>query len=343
MFDATQLLNALLAGSGQKPQAQNQPGQQNQAAGGLGGLLGQVMGAVQGGQGGQPAGGALGGLGGILGSVLSQAQSAARQAGQATQQAGGVGGAIGSILKQATAGVGQAAGQVDQATGAREKLDGFLRQATGGKGTADVLSQLQQMVGQNQGAAGAILGGLGGLLLGTEKGRSIAVDAAKLGGLVLVGGLAYKAYQNYMEGKPLVTMGEPVSPPPASSLFDAEAGDAQQNAVLMLRAMIAAAACDGLIDETERAAILGNIQALGVDQETLDFLQAETANPATAETLAAQVQGPEQAAQLYTAARLAIDVDNEDEQQFMADLAAQLGFDEQLVAQLEAAAASVKV
>ncbi|HRJ70170.1 MAG TPA: DUF533 domain-containing protein, partial [Beijerinckiaceae bacterium] len=233
--------------------------------------------------------------------------------------------------------------QVDQATGAREKLDGFLRQATGGKGTADVFSQLQQMVGQNQGAAGAILGGIGGLLLGTEKGRSIAVDAAKLGGLVLIGGLAYKAYKNYMEGKPLVAFGEPVAPAPANSLFNAEAGDGQQNAILMLRAMIASAAADGLIDETERAAILGNVQALGLDQETLDFLEAETANPATAETLASEVQGPEQAAQLYTAARLAVDLDNEYEQQFMADLAAHLGFDAQLVAQLEAAAASVKV
>lgn len=342
MFDAKQLLDALIAGAGQQNQ---QPNQQAPQTGGLGGLLGQVMGAVQGNQGGQSGAGAggLGGLGGLLGSVLGQVQNSAQQAGQAAQQAGGVGGILGSILKQATSGVGQAAGQVDQATGAGGKLDDLLRQATGGKGGADILAQLQQAIGQNQGAAGAILGGLGGLLLGTEKGRSVTMDAAKLGGLVLIGGLAYKAYQNYLEGKPLIEMGEPVSPPPTNSLFDAEAGDGQQNAVLMLRAMIAAAAADGLIDETERAAILGNVQALGIDQATLDFLQDETANPATAETLAAEVQGPEQAAQLYTAARLAVDLDNDDEQQFMADLAAQLGLDEQLVAQLEAAAASVKV
>jgi uncharacterized membrane protein YebE (DUF533 family) len=313
MFDAKSLLNALIQNAGKM------------------------------GQGAQPGGQQLGGLGGILGQVMSQIQNTAQQAGNATQQAGGVGGVIGSVFRQATQGVSDAASRVDQATGAREKADGFLRQATGGKGSAEVLAQIQQMVAQNQGAAGALLGGVGGLLLGTKTGRSIAVDAAKLGGLVLVGGLAYKAYQNYREGKPLIQMGEPVQPAPAQSSFNAEAGDSQQNAVLMLRAMIAAAASDGLIDETERKSILGNVQALGVDKETLDFLENECRNPADAATLAAAASGPEQAAQLYTAARLAIDVDNEDERQFMADLAGKLHLDAALVAQLEAASASVKV
>lgn len=305
MFDAKNLLNSLLQGGGSS--------------------------------------GAGGGLGGLLNQAISAAQSGVQQVGQSTQQAGGVGGLLGAVFKQATQGVSEVAGKVDQATGAREKADGFLRQATGGQGTQDVLAQIQQMIAQNKGTAGAVLGGLGGLLLGTSGGRSLAVDAAKLGGLVLVGGLAYKAYQNYRDGKPLVHVGDPVAPPPANSPFNADNAEAQDNALIMLRAMIAAAASDGLIDARERQNILGNIQSLGIDPETLEFLEKETSNPLDAQGLARLASGPEQAAQVYTAARLGIDVDNDDERQFMADLARELRLDPALVAQLEAAAASVKV
>ncbi len=44
-------------------------------------------------------------------------------------------------------------------------------------------------------------GGLAGLALGTKTGRLHRDKAAMLGGLALVGGLAYKALQNYKQGK----------------------------------------------------------------------------------------------------------------------------------------------
>ncbi|MCA0423530.1 MAG: DUF533 domain-containing protein, partial [Proteobacteria bacterium] len=263
-------------------------------------------------------------------------------AGQQVENAGGLGGILGSILGQAAGGARDAARDVDAATGASDKLRQMVEQATGRQVSPDMLNQLKDLIANNQLAAGAAAGGLGGLLLGTKTGRGITTSAAKLGGLALIGGLAYKAYQNYLDGKPLIQFGEPVAAPPKASAFNPAAGDQQRNATLMLRGMIAAAAADGTIDEAEKSAILGSAQAQGMDQDTLDFLNNEVANPADAATLAAECQGPEQATALYTACLLAISVDNRAERRFMDGLAEALGLDEQLVAQIESAAQSVR-
>lgn len=328
------LLGGLLGGG--QPQAQVAP--QQGGAGGLGDLLGQVLGGAKGG-----AQGGAGGLGDLLGSVLGGAQQKAQSANQTVQDAGGLGGLLGSILGQATGGARDAARDADQATGASDKLAQVIEQVTGKKLSPDMLNQIQEMIANNQLAAGAAAGGLGGLLLGTKSGRNITATAAKLGGIALIAGLAYKAYNNYLEGKPLIRIGEPVAAPPKNSAFSPDAGDSNQNATLMIRGMIAAAAADGKIDDKEKQAVLGQFQSLGgVNQEAIDFLNNEISNPADAATLAAEVQGPEQATALYTACRLAIDVDNKHERRFMEDLGEALGLDAELVKQVEAGAASVR-
>ncbi len=93
---------------------------------------------------------------------------------------------------------------VDQRTGLSGKADSAVRSATGGQGIGDLVNRAKDMMGKNQLATGAALGGLAGLLLGTRTGRGIAGGAAKMGALALIGGLAYKAYQNYSSGKPLL-------------------------------------------------------------------------------------------------------------------------------------------
>lgn len=65
----------------------------------------------------------------------------------------------------------------------------------------DAKRLLDQLVGS--GAAGGFAGGLaGGALvnaLSGKKARKIAGSALQLGGMALVGGLAYKAWQNYQQ------------------------------------------------------------------------------------------------------------------------------------------------
>ena len=99
------------------------------------------------------------------------------------------------------AGVREGAGRIDDATGASGHARDAIGQMTG-RSPDELIAQLKELIANNKLGAGAALGGLGALILGTGAGRSLAASAAKLGGLALISGLAYKAYQNYQQGQP---------------------------------------------------------------------------------------------------------------------------------------------
>jgi uncharacterized membrane protein YebE (DUF533 family) len=181
------------------------------------------------------------------------------------------------------------------------------------------------------------------LILGTGAGRALAGTAARLGGLALISGLAYKAYQNYQQGLPPLTGARPTPggqqlvAAPSGSGFEPDAVSHEQ-ALLYIRAMIAAAAADGRIDDREQARIAGNLQQAGLGREAQQFLEGEINNPATVEDLAGSVASEQDAVQVYTAARIAIDLDSGAEQDFLKRLADALEIDPALAAQVDAAA-----
>lgn len=258
-------------------------------------------------------------LGGMLGQVTSMA---------------------GQVLNQATGGVRQGATEINQQTGATQKASDFLRRTTGQNPT-DLVARAKDLAAKNPVATGVAIGGLAAVLLGTGAGRKIAGSAARMGGMALVGGLAYKALQNYQAGKPLLDLQnvaqdlqQPRALPPPSTDND--------QALRLVRAMVAAASSDGIVDETERHAIVGNLKAAGIEAEAAQFLESEFANPADPVTLAQGITNPEEAAQVYAAARLAIDPDTADEQAFLKALAGELHLDPSLVAHIDAAASNVK-
>jgi uncharacterized membrane protein YebE (DUF533 family) len=336
-------------------------GGQSGAGGGLGDMLGQMLRPAGGAAGGQApgqagsmniapdatnaaqAGGAEGGLGGMLGDLLGKAKDAAGQArDQYGGQAGDLAGMARDIFGKATSGVGDAARDIDQSTGASGQLNDLIRQMTGGQGAGDLLSRAQDLVKNNPAAAGALAGALGTLVLGTRTGRGLGMDAAKLGGMVLIGGLAYKAFKNYQAGQSASTSGGGVpQPAPAGTSFDASA-QTNDHAVTYLRAMIAAAAADGMVDAGERQKIIGSLQQIGLDASAQAFLEQEFARPASVEELAQGVTSPEIGAQIYSAARVAIEPQSAAEQQFLAQLAQALNLDPALVAHIDAAASGVK-
>ncbi len=284
-------------------------------------------------QAGQPGGqGQTGSLGQILGGLATK-----------VQQGGGLGGLAGmagQILTQASQGVGDAARQ----TGVQQKAGAVMGQVTGGRSAQDVLAQAKAMFDKNPAMATAVLGGLGALVFGSSTGRAVVGSAAKLGGMALIGGLAYKAYQNYQSGKPMLDIGSSpeLLPAPRGTGFEAEAAT-EATALLFIRAMIAAAAADGAIDAEERTTILGGLREAGFDQEANEWLEQEMASPASIETLVAGAESPELAAQIYTAARIAINPDTAGEKNFLAALSAELGLDAELVANIDAAASAAKV
>jgi uncharacterized membrane protein YebE (DUF533 family) len=265
--------------------------------------------------------------GGGLENILERLQ---QQLGGAGGQPGGLMDILGQVLSQATSGVQEGAKRVDHATGASDRL----REATG-QSPADVLEQLKNLLQRNPGAAAAGAGGLGAIVLGTKTGRSLAGKAITLGGLALIGGLAYKALQNFQSGKPLITGATDITAAPPGSGFETSAVT-QQAAVSYLRAMIAAAAADGRVDTTEQQKILGNMKQLGLDADAEDFLANELNNPATPEQLAAGISTQEEAVQLFTAARIAVNVDTAEEHAFLVELAQALGIEGELVNHIDA-------
>jgi uncharacterized membrane protein YebE (DUF533 family) len=279
--------------------------------------------------------GVLGGQGGSLGDIL----------GKLGQQAGGSGGIadiLRQVLGQATSGVKEGAGRIDDATGASSYARDAAGQATG-RSPEDMLEQLKELIAKNQLGTGAALGGLGALVLGTGTGRALAGSAIKLGGLAMIGGLAYKAYQNYQQGQPALTGGQPQRQPllaaPEGSGFE-PAAVTNDHAALLIRAMIAAAAADGRIDEQEQKKILGGLQQAGQAGAAQQFLTREVNTPATIDDLAAAVSSQEEAVQVYTAARVAVDPDAEEEHAFLVALAERLGIDDDLAAHIDATARS---
>ena len=213
----------------------------------------------------------------------------------------------------------------------------------GSGGAGGLVGRGRDYVSGNAGAlaTGAVAGGLLSLVLGSKGGRKLGGSALKLGGLAAIGGLAYKAYQDYQAGRPPLGLDlggrggaafaapqaeEPaLLPPPSTPAFTSEA-----TAQLVLSAMISAAKADGHLDDKERARIQGELGAL--DSAAQAFIDAELATPIDIDALAARATSPEVATQVYAASLIAIDPDTDVERAYLAELAARLKLDPALKA-----------
>jgi len=96
----------------------------------------------------------------------------------------------------------------------------------------------------------------------------------------------------------------------------------QQQAEVMVRAMINAAKSDGSVDREEQQKIVGQLG--DVTQDELDFVQRELAAPLDVQGFVRSIpRGMEQ--QVYTVSLMAIDLDSNPEAQFLHHLAQGLG------------------
>jgi uncharacterized membrane protein YebE (DUF533 family) len=106
-------------------------------------------------------------------------------------------------------------------------------------------------------------------------------------------------------------------------------------AVLLIRAMIAAANADGVIDETERKAILGRLRTVDLSPEEQAFITQELFSSADLETIVRGVTSSDLARQVYAVSLMAIDVDTEKERRYMETLANRLGLDDTTIQQIQ--------
>ena len=203
----------------------------------------------------------------------------------------------------------------------------------------------------SSGLAGGLAGGAAsGLLvqgLGSKKGRKMAGSALKLGGAAVVGGLAWKAYEQYRSrdaGTPLAAGAGAVAQPaqPAwtglreEAFLPQESASAAYRDLLVLRAMITAAHADGHVDAQERMAIYERIETLQLSHAEKGLLIEEISSPLDLYQLVQQVNSPALAAEVYLAAVLMVDPREPAHQPFLNELAQRLALPPELVATLEA-------
>lgn len=195
---------------------------------------------------------------------------------------------------------------------------------------------LGDLMGRMPGGAlgGLAAGGLLGVLLGGKSARKMAGGLVGLGAAAALGALAHRALSNWQAGRdaaaaPVATATD------APRLLPAQAADGAPFALALVKAMIAAANADGHIGPEEHKQIFDAATRAGFDAETKAFLFDALSNPPGPREIAAMAGGMEQAAELYLAARLAIDPDHPAETAFLQSLAQAMNLPPDFVAHLE--------
>lgn len=147
--------------------------------------------------------------------------------------------------------------------------------------------------------------------------------------LALLGTMAMQALQNAGK-KPQAPMGliEPQN--------EAEVQEVENQARIIVEAMINAAKADGRISEDEVQRIAGHLQESGADAETLQYVLAEMQKPMQTGALVAAAGGSQElAAEVYAASLLAIEVDTQEERQYLNELGAALKLEPAVTRRLE--------
>jgi len=205
-----------------------------------------------------------------------------------------------------------------------------------GADTSQTIQKGKDYLSNNAGslAGGAALGGLGGYMLGSKKGRKFAKKAATYGGMALMAGLAYKAYNNYQSQK----NSSASSPSPQTEQIADESAFHIENqngsnsfGAMLISAMIAAAKADGKIDGKEHQAIFSRIEEMQLDNDEKAFLFDQLNRPLDIDSLVSAITSKEQAVEIYLASLMAIDVDTQAEKAYLSMLAARLNLEEELV------------
>ena len=220
---------------------------------------------------------------------------------------------------------------------AKALLDQFLgTNIPGGSTVGDAVDKAKGYAKENPLTAGAAAGGLAAILLGTKTGRSVTTSAATVGGLAVLGGLAYKAYQNYQkDGSITGSDGDAAVETEGGNPFAVSEADEQEAGLAMVMAMISAAKSDGHIDADEQKRIFDKLDELDLDMEAKAFVMDELRAPLDINRVVERATSPELAMQIYTASRIAVTADHPAERAYLESLALRLGLDMGFVREVE--------
>ena len=269
----------------------------------------------------------MAGLTDLLGTLLQQGMTQSGNTRMSNTLGAGknddiLGGLLGSLTS------GQSGGDTGDLLGSLGKMiegspsQGKETQASSG-GIGDLLGGLLE----NKAASGAI-GALVGSLLGGGSGA--AKGAIGGGGLAMLASVAMAALKKSGqapsgESNILKELSKPL-----------EEQNLEDDAQVIVKAMINAAKADGQIDKGEIDKIIGKLDDDGLEQKEKEFFITEANKPMDMDAVVSSAANkPDMAAQIYAASMLAIEVDTLAEQRYMKNLAAGLGLNAQVVAYID--------
>ncbi len=237
---------------------------------------------------------------GTLGKIavgVAMAKGVGKMMGGRSTGGGGLGGMLGGAL--------------GGGSGASGGLGGLLGSALGGSGGAagGGLGGLGSLLGGGGGAAGGgMAGGLGGLLESMAGGNAPSANA---GAAAPSSGSLGHLLNDSLQGNSI--------PEPAPAQED--------QARILIQAMVNAAKSDGEIDQTEQQKIVANLGDEVSDEER-QFVISEMSAPLDAEAFIRSIPagaGP----QVYMMSLLGIDLDSREEAQYLDNLRKGVGMSEQ--------------
>jgi uncharacterized membrane protein YebE (DUF533 family) len=197
-----------------------------------------------------------------------------------------------------------------------------------------ILKTLQTDETVKRNAMSGAAGLAAGMLLSGGKPGKLLGNAVKAGALAAVGGLAYKAWQNYQQGQ------AGASPSPAEEAFipAPESAGHEELGKTLVRAMISAAKADGRIDAEEKEAIFERLKTMQLSAEEKAWVFDELSAPLDINAVVARADTPAHAAEIYAASLVAISADSAAEQAYLEALASKLKLDPALIAEIHKAA-----
>ncbi|MFL1462830.1 tellurite resistance TerB family protein [Roseococcus sp. DSY-14] len=245
--------------------------------------------------------GGRGGVEDLLGGLLGGRGTAPQGTGMGSPMGGAPGGGLGGML---------------DAFGGRGPSG-----AGGLGGLADSLGGMLNKPPMGGGIGAAAAGGLLGSILGGGGRRGGGGSGLiRMGGLAILGALAHRAYKDW-QAKQGVPGSAPVPTPAAP---EAPAADSQPLGLALIRAMIAAAKADGVLDGEERERIFAEVERLDLADDEKGFVFAAMREEADPRSIAALARDEGQKAQIYLASRLVAAPDSAAERAWLEALAHEL-------------------
>jgi uncharacterized membrane protein YebE (DUF533 family) len=220
--------------------------------------------------------------------------------------------------------LGGSTGQT-QASGAQTSASG------GGGGIAgmfgDVLNRAGQAVGGKQNLAIGGLGALAGALLGGRRSLGGAIGG---GAMALLGVMAFKALQGNRQN----AANAPAEIPAPQNQTDQL--KMEQDAEIVLKAMVNAAKSDGQVDAKEIQRIIDKLKEAGATPQEQQYVLDMMNTPMETEFLINAAKGRQElAVQIYAASLMAIEVDTLEEKAYLESLASGLGLSSDVIRNIE--------